>query len=189
MSVAVIVSARSWAIDFEQDIRPILNEHCVGCHGGVKQAGDISFINRDSALAAIEPGEPEASTLFERITADDESIIMPPPEHGSPLTKQQIETLIEWIRDGAQWKQPWAYEPPVAPEIPQVAEPQWPSVPMDRFVLQTMESDKLKHAPQAPPHQWLRRVTLDLVGIPPTPEELQAFQIAVQRDGELAYQR
>ncbi len=177
------------AVDFESDVRPILNEHCVGCHGGVKQAGDVSFLNRESALAAIEPGDPDASTLVERITADDESIAMPPPEHGPPLTEAQVQTLVKWIEEGAEWKQPWAYEPPVAPEIPEVGKPQWPEGPLDRFVLQTIEREKLDYAKQAPPNQWLRRVTLDLVGIPPTPTELESFLTAVKRDGELAYVR
>ncbi len=154
------------------------------------ETGGRRFLHQSRlALAAIEPGDPDASTLVERITSDDESIVMPPPEHGSKLTSKQIETLIEWIRNGAEWKQPWAYEPPFAPEMPQVSEPQWPAVPLDFFVLKEIEREKLKHAAEAPPHQWLRRATLDLVGVPPTVEELQAFQQAVERDGELAYQR
>ena len=147
---------------FRRDIRPIFNAHCVECHGGVKQAGDISFVQRDAALSVIEPGNPEESILMDRVTSDDEFEIMPPPEHGAPLSEKEIATLRTWIREGAEWMQPWAYEPPEATTQPEVSRAQWCRQPVDRFVLARLDSESIVPAPDAPPAQWLRRVALDL---------------------------
>lgn len=173
---------------FRRDIRPIFNAHCVECHGGVKQAGDISFVQRDAALSVIEPGNPEESILMDRVTSDDEFEIMPPPEHGAPLSEKEIATLRTWIREGAEWMQPWAYEPPEATTQPEVSRAQWCRQPVDRFVLARLDSESIVPAPDAPPAQWLRRVTLDLTGLPPTPEEHDAFLIAAEQDGDSAYE-
>ncbi len=176
-------------IDFGRDVRPILNEHCLACHGGVKQAADVSFIHRDAALAVIEPGNPEDSILIERVRSEDESEVMPPPEHGLPLNSEQIALLEQWIQQGAHWMQPWAYEKPIAPAIPDVEGDRWASLPIDRFVLARLQQESIVPSPAAPPQQWLRRVWFDLVGLPPRPEEHDAFQRDVQAVGELAYRR
>ncbi|MFG0267278.1 MAG: DUF1549 domain-containing protein, partial [Rhodopirellula sp. JB055] len=175
------------AVDFADDIQPILNEHCVACHGGVKQAGDLSFIHRDSALAVIEPGDVDGSYMIDRILSEDESEIMPPPEHGAPLTEEKIALLKTWIEEGAKWKQSWGYEPPVARGVPDVANPDACRQSIDRFVRSTLEEKGIQPAEDAPPHQWLRRVTLDLTGVPPTLAEVENFNAAAKERGDAAY--
>jgi hypothetical protein len=175
------------AVDFADDIQPILNEHCVACHGGVKQAGDLSFIHRDSALAVIEPGDVDGSYMIDRVLSDDESEIMPPPEHGAPLTEEKIALLKTWIEEGAKWKQSWGYEPPVAPGVPDVANPDACRQSIDRFVRSALEEQGIQPAEDAPPHQWLRRVTLDLTGVPPTLAEVESFHQAAKERGDAAY--
>ncbi|MEO9935151.1 PSD1 and planctomycete cytochrome C domain-containing protein [Rhodopirellula bahusiensis] len=175
------------AVDFADDIQPILNEHCIACHGGVKQAADLSFIHRDSALAVIEPGDVDGSYMIDRILSDDESEIMPPPEHGAPLTEKKVALLKTWIEEGAKWKQSWGYEPPVAPGVPDVANPDACRQSIDRFVRSTLEEKGIQPAKDAPPHQWLRRVTLDLTGVPPTLAEVESFSAAAKERGDAAY--
>lgn len=176
-------------VDFERDVRPILNQHCVECHGGVKQAADLSFIHRDAALSVIEPGVPEESILVDRIVSTDEDEMMPPPEHGSALKRSEINTIKNWIAGGAPWNQPWAYQKPIAPPLPEVSDPDWCKQPMDRYVLAGLDRESIKPSDEAPPQQWLRRVTLDLTGLPPTPSEHDEFIADLQHRGEDAYDR
>jgi len=163
-------------VEFETEIRPIFNAHCVACHGGVKQAADISFIHRDSALAVIEPGDPDDSTLIDRVISDDEYEVMPPPEHGDPLSPEDVDTLRRWIAQGAQWQQPWSYEQPKPPAIPEVDGDDWSRQLLDRFVYQRLSAEAITPALPAAPLQWLRRATLDLTGLPPTVAEVRSFQ-------------
>ncbi|MAI73498.1 MAG: hypothetical protein CMM01_21720 [Rhodopirellula sp.] len=174
-------------IDFTSQIRPILRDHCLDCHGGVKQAADLSFIHRDAALEVIEAGSPDESALIQRLRSKDADEVMPPPEHGSPLTGDEIKLLTRWVEQGAAWEQPWAYQPPLAPKPPSVSAAQWCQQPLDRFVLASLDQQRISPAPQAPPEQWLRRVTLDLTGLPPTPEQIQQFLKSVKTDGQDAY--
>ncbi len=190
LSTSTLVSgAEEETIDFERDVRPILNQHCLECHGGVKQAGDLSFIHRDAAMTVIEVGKPDESTLIDRITSDDEDEVMPPPEHGAPLSKAKIETLRKWISQGATWNLPWAYEKPLAPPLPDVSNPGWCRQPLDRFILAKLDQESIKPADEAAPPQWLRRVTLDLTGLPPTPQEHDDFLENVAGIGEPAYEQ
>jgi hypothetical protein len=185
----LLAADQASVIDFGRDVRPILRDHCLECHGGVKQAADLSFIHRDAALDVIDPGSPDDSIMIDRIVSDDADEMMPPPEHGAPLSKNQIATLKAWVTQGAKWQQPWAYEKPVAPAIPDVSNPDWCRQSIDRFILARLDRESIKTAPEAAPQQWLRRVTLDLVGLPPTPEDFQAFLDDVRRNGEAAYER
>lgn len=169
-------------VDFACDIRPILNKNCVGCHGGVKRAGKISFIYRDAVVATnaadekpIHPGDPDNSELIYRITTDNEDDRMPPAEHAGRLSKQEIDLIREWIKQGAKWKEHWAWIKPVAPATPNVSKPKWMRQPLDSFVLAKLDAEKLKPAPEADRAQWLRRVTFDLTGLPPTPDEIHGF--------------
>ncbi|WP_235908963.1 DUF1553 domain-containing protein [Roseiconus nitratireducens] len=185
--------ADSGEIDFNEHIRPIFTAHCTACHGGVKQAGDISFAYRDQVLPPdgwiVEPGDPEASSLIERVTSEDEDIRMPPPEHGPALSTLEIERLTQWIRQGAKWEQHWAYEQPQPQPIPTVSDADWPLRPMDNFVLKRLESEGIDPSPNATPERWLRRVTLDLTGLPPTLEDRNAFLNDVDVSGNAAYER
>ncbi len=124
---------------------------------------------------AIVPGKPEVSLLVERIMSADDDERMPPPDSHLSLTKEEKDLLRQWIAEGAKWDQHWAFVAPVRPELPAVADTRWPTNEIDRFVLAGLEKQGIKPAPPASPSAWLRRVTLDLTGLPPTPEELAAF--------------
>lgn len=172
----------SATVDFARDIRPLFNKNCVGCHGGVKRSGKISFIYRDVVVATnaaddkpIHPGDPEHSELIRRLTTADEEDRMPPAEHAGRLSEHDIELFREWIRQGAPWEEHWAWIKPVAPPLPKVSKPKWIRQPFDRFVLARLDAEKLKPGAEADRAQWLRRVTFDLIGLPPTPEEITAF--------------
>lgn len=185
----LVAAAESDEVDFGRDIRPILSEHCLECHGGVKQAADLSFIHRGAAMQVIEPGKPDESAMIDRITTNDEDELMPPPDHGMPLSEEQIATLRTWVAQGARWQQPWAYEKPIAPRIPSVSSPDWCRQSIDRFILARLDRESIAPAPEATPGQWLRRVTFDLIGLPPSPEDHDAFLAEVQSHGEAAYER
>ncbi len=172
------VCANGPKVRFNSQIRPILNEYCVSCHGGVKQAGDISFIYRSQVLdtGILEPGDPENSELIARITSDDPDLRMPPVDkHPDPLPPAKIELLKQWIREGAEWGDHWAFVPPREPQLKEIADPSWVCQKLDRFVLARLDSEGLVPSPPAEPTEWLRRVSFDLTGLPPTQEELDHF--------------
>ncbi len=169
-------------IDFARDIRPLLNANCTACHGGVKEAGEVSFIYRNQALGkgesgkpVIVPGNPDASEMIARITSTDPDEIMPKPEHGPPLSKEQIATLRQWITEGAKWGEHWSFVPPEKHALPVVKNADWPRRDLDHFILARLEAEKLQPARQAKPEEWLRRASLDLIGLPPSIAELDAF--------------
>jgi mono/diheme cytochrome c family protein len=168
------------AVDFSRDIRPIFNQYCVACHGGVRQRNNVSFVYREEALgkgssgrATIVPGSPETSELIARITSTDPEARM--PYHAPPLQPQQIALLRQWIREGARWTDHWAFVPPKAQPLPAVRNAQWPRQPMDRFILSRLEQRGLQPAPEATRAELLRRVSFDLTGLPPTAQELADF--------------
>ncbi|MBX3743894.1 MAG: PSD1 domain-containing protein [Verrucomicrobiae bacterium] len=168
--------------DFNRDIRPLFTQHCTACHGGVKAAGRISFVYRDKAIAvgrsrepAILPGDPDGSEVIRRITSSDPGERMPPPDHGPALSESEIATLRRWILDGAPWSEHWSFVPPQDPPEPEVSDPSWISVPADRFILARLDAERLRPSPEAGPAEWLRRVTLDLTGLPPSPWEFQEY--------------
>ena len=166
-------------VDFNREIRPLLSEHCIACHGGVKRARRLSFIYREQALGrkkdVIVPGDPDASKLIERITAEEEDDRMPPADHGPRLSERAIELLRRWIREGAKWGEHWAYRRPTSVTIPPVTNPSWCRQPLDHFILDRIEKEGLAPSPPAAPEEWLRRVTFDLIGLPPTPEEVRGL--------------
>ncbi len=119
-------------VDFARDVRPLFTTHCTACHGGVKQAGGLSFVARDRALAeadsgsmAIVPGDPEGSELLRRVASTDEAERMPPPENGRGLSADEIDVLRAWIAAGAEWQAHWSFEPPRDPAPPAVPDPAW----------------------------------------------------------------
>ena len=181
---AVSADAR---VDFNRDVRPILHRHCVACHGGVKRAADLSFVYRDQMLTVVEPGEPESSHLLDRVEAGDADERMPPPEHGPPLSTDEVATLRTWIGQGAVWGEHWAFTPPRRSVPPAVENEAWPRTPVDRFVLARLEAEGLSPSPEAGPERWLRRASLDLTGLPPSPEDRAAFLAAVAEDGDAAF--
>jgi len=167
-------------VSFSRDIRPILNQNCVPCHGGVRQKNGVSFIYRDEALGTgksgrrtIVPGKPDESELIARITAKDPEARM--PYHAAPLPPQQIALLRKWIKEGAQWEDHWAFVAPRPQPLPAVKRSDWARQPLDRFILARLEKEGLGPSPEAEKSALLRRVSLDLIGLPPTPEEQAAY--------------
>ena len=183
-------------VSFNRDIRPIFLKNCTACHGGVKEAGGISFIYRERALRegesgknAIVPGKPESSEMMRRIRSTDPDEMMPQPKHGTPLKPADIELIETWISEGAKWEEHWAFMPPIEKKIPALKNESWTTQPLDRFVLENIEKNKLTPSPQASPGEWLRRVSFDLTGIPPTIEELKELEAAWNADGKAAREK
>src|SRR3984957_16841502 len=167
-------------VEFSRDIRPILNQNCVACHGGVRQKNGVSFIFREEALGTgksgrrtIVPGNPDASEFMARLTSTDPEARM--PYHGPPLSPQQIALFRRWIKEGAKWEDYWAFVPPAPRPLPQVKRADWVRQPLDRFILARLEKEGLQPSPEAEKALLLRRVSFDITGLPPTPEEEAAY--------------
>jgi hypothetical protein len=167
-------------VSFSRDIRPILNQNCVACHGGVRQKNGVSFIFREEALGVgksgrrtIVPGKPDESELIARVTSKDTDARM--PYHGPPLSPQQIALLRRWIKEGANWEDHWAFVAPKPQSLPAVKRTEWARQPLDRFILARLEKEGLAPSPEADKAALLRRVSLDLTGLPPTAQEQAAY--------------
>ncbi|HBC59716.1 MAG TPA: hypothetical protein DC058_00675 [Planctomycetaceae bacterium] len=181
-------------VDFNRDVRPILANHCWSCHGrdeASRKAG-LRLDTREAALAAgdsgqpaLVPGQPAASALLQRIHATDSDEIMPPPEFSKPLSDRQKSVLQNWIRQGAHYADHWAFIPPQRPPLPAVRPSNWPVSDVDLFVLHRLQQEGLQPAAPAPPLMWLRRASLDLTGISPSPAEQQQFLDEVRQQGLL----
>lgn len=178
-------------IDFNKQIRPILTQFCSSCHGGVKQAGELSFVYADQVLPpdgwVIEPGDPAASILIDRVKSDDPDERMPPPdEHPDPLPADKIALLERWIAEGAKWGRLWSMEP-LAKSHTTTSQPasDWVRQPLDEPVLRRLTEQGMVPSQDAAPEEWLRRVSFDLIGLPPTVDQLRAFssklELAVDR--------
>ncbi len=167
---------RAQGIDFARDVLPILSDRCFACHGPDEEArkGDLRLDRRETALAAIRPGDADDSALIARITAQDDGQ-MPPPESGLALSESEIATLRAWVDGGATWSRHWAFETPTRPALPNVDDASWIRNPIDRFVLARLEQAGGRPNRAADPAALLRRVSLDLTGLPPTPSEVRAF--------------
>jgi mono/diheme cytochrome c family protein len=183
---------RQAPVDFVRDIRPIFAAHCHECHAGKRQEGGLRLNARETALAggdsgqkAIVPSEPKASRLVRAIDGSDPEFRMPPEGEGEPLSAEQVALISRWISEGANWPeaaefQPdraehWAWHKPKKSPLPNVQRADWPRQALDRFVLFRLEQDRLAPAPEASRYLLVRRVYLDLVGLPPTPAEVDAF--------------
>jgi hypothetical protein len=167
-------------IEFNRDIRPILSDNCFSCHGPDenKRRARLRFDIREGTSAKpnlVVPGNPAQSILFQRISAHDKDRIMPPADSGYALTPSQIELIRKWIEQGAVWNEHWAYKAPVQAPLPQVKLSAWPRNAIDNFILAKLEKEGLQPSPEADRATLLRRVTLDLTGLPPTIAELDAF--------------
>ena len=171
-------------IDFNREIRPILAENCLTCHGPDKSkrkgglrldlAADATA-KLESGERAIVPGSPEKSRLLQVITTSSDDDRMPPKKTGKVLSKNQVSVLTEWISQGAPFKQHWAYLAPERPELPVVKGKDWPRNEIDRFILARLEQEGLKPSPEAEKPTLIRRATLDLTGLPPTVAEVDSF--------------
>ncbi len=181
-------------IEFNAQVRSILADKCYTCHG--PDSGKKLPLRLDSEAAAkadlgggrhaIVDGHPEQSELIQRITAEKPGMRMPPVYSGLKLTDNEIATLRQWIAEGAPWQKHWSLIAPKRPELPAVSEQLWPVNPIDRFILARLDREGLKPMPEASKETLLRRVSLDLTGIPPTPAEVNTFVADTSPD---AYER
>jgi hypothetical protein len=179
-------SVAGGAVDFTRDVRPILSNKCFACHGpdeAQRQAGlrlddaSIAKSELDSGATAVVPGDPDGSELIRRIAHSDQSQRMPPAEFGKPLSVDQIAVLRRWIEQGAPYAAHWSYIKPARPIPSAVPEKwrHWPRNAIDQFALEAMLAQELEPGPEADRYALVRRVFLDLTGLPPTIEEADAF--------------
>ncbi len=197
---SIFEANRTDKVDYSTQIKPILNKHCIACHGGVKKIGGFSLLFRSDALAktksgkpAIIPFHPEQSDFIARLSHKDLDERM--PYHANPLKKEEIELLTLWVKEGAEWGDHWAY---VSPQKVAVPNPEgyfasflsfgntWAKNDIDRFILANLKKEGLKPTDEAPKATLLRRVYLDLIGLPPTPEQLAKF---LADDSDDAYEK
>ncbi len=170
--------------NYAREVRPILADNCFTCHGPDEKAlkGKLRLDRLESAThpaksgeIAVVPGAPGKSELLKRVTAADPDEVMPPPKTKRKLTAAQIDTLRRWIESGAPYDTHWAFEAPRRPAIPEVRDKKWVRNEIDAFVLARLEQENLKPSPEADKLTLIRRVSLDLTGLPPTPAEVDAF--------------
>ncbi|HUG90662.1 MAG TPA: DUF1549 domain-containing protein, partial [Planctomycetaceae bacterium] len=164
---------------YNQSIRPILAENCFACHGpdSAARQADLRLDQRDAAVeaSAIVPGDPDSSEMIRRIFSTDELEQMPPPDSHKKLTARQKETLRRWVAEGGEYELHWSLIPPMRPEPPAVKNEVWVRTPIDRFILAPLERTGLAPAPEADRYTLARRLSLDLTGLPPSPELVDEF--------------
>ena len=181
-------------VGFNRDIRPILSNLCYHCHGPDKtnRQAKLRFDTRGGLFAqrddhhVVVPGKPGSSTIYQRITAADADKRMPPADSGLSLTPHQARLIQKWIAQGAPWQPHWSFIAPARPRLPRVSRPEWPRNAIDHFVLARLDREGLPPSPEADRTTLLRRLHLDLTGLPPTPRRVLAF-LADSRPA--AYQR
>jgi hypothetical protein len=166
-------------VEFNRDIRPILSDNCFACHGPDtnQRKANLRFDIEDGGAArVIVPGDPDKSEMLRRIKGQVEGKSrMPLPKFGKQLTPRQIDLIALWIKQGAKYQKHWSLIPPQRPELPAVADKNWPLNAIDRFVLARLEQEGLKPSPPADKRTLARRLAFDLIGLPPAPEQVEAF--------------
>lgn len=191
----VLAKAGAAPVDFNRDIRPILADKCYACHGPDPKArkaslrlddGIRAFEDLRSGNKALVPGDLVASALIQKITHADPEERMPPAKAIKQLTQEEADVIAQWVQEGAQWDTHWAWSAPKRTEAPKVKNPFWVRNPIDGFVLARLEKEGLEPSPAADRETLIRRVTLDLTGLPPTLEEVDAFLVDRQPQ---AYER
>ncbi len=167
------------AVDFAAEIQPLLARKCYACHGPDQHEGGLRFDDRltvigeaDSGLAAIVPGNEIKSELLRRVVASEESGERMPPE-GKPLSESEVQLLSRWIAAGAEYSEHWAFRPPQRPPVPVTQAPNWAKQPLDQFILSKLETAGLSPVATAAPAELIRRVYLDVTGLPPAPEVVE----------------
>ncbi|NOS70310.1 MAG: DUF1553 domain-containing protein [Verrucomicrobia bacterium] len=177
-------SADPAKVDFSREIQPILSEHCFACHGPdeTKRKGGLrldvqegAFKELKSGSRALVAGDLKNSALVERITSADEEELMPPTKHNKPLKPEQIALLKKWVQEGAQWKKHWAFITPERVKLPEVKNRKWPRNPIDNFILARLEKEQMSPSSEADRATLIRRLSLDITGLPPSIAEVDAF--------------
>jgi Protein of unknown function (DUF1553)/Protein of unknown function (DUF1549)/Planctomycete cytochrome C/Concanavalin A-like lectin/glucanases superfamily len=190
------VSQTQQHLDFNQDVQPILASNCFSCHGPdpeMRKANlrldleESAFRKRPGKPDAIVPGHPDSSELIRRIESKDPHYLMPqsPQGEAKPMKPEEVAVLRQWVAEGAHYRPHWAFEKPVRPEAPQVQAASWAKTPIDAFVLERLNKEGLHPSPEADKRSLIRRVTLDLTGLLPTPQEGNNF---VQDSSPKAYE-
>ena len=182
------------SVDFQRDVRPILSDNCFQCHGpdSKTRMAELRLDTREGAFAQREngtpivAGDPQASLLYQRIATKDPARRMPPVFTNKELTAEQIDVLKRWIEQGASWDQHWSFRTLKRPDPAAVKNEPWVRNGIDRFILARLEAEGLEPAPEADRRTLLRRLSLDLTGLPPTPEQVEAF---VNDRAENAYEK
>ncbi len=185
VSCEFVVSAEpAQKVEFDRDVRPILSDRCFVCHGpdAQRREADLrldvqegAFAELDGPLHVIRPGNLAQSAVYQRIMAEDEDVRMPPPDSAFSLSDGEREVIQKWIEQGAVWKQHWSFRPIGRPAPPTVEDATWPINPIDRFVLARLEPQGLSPSLVASRERLIRRVSFDLTGVPPTPDEIDVF--------------
>ncbi len=182
--VGLEITCSAASVEFNRDVRPVLSDKCYSCHGTDAKAKHIPFrLDREEEAKAVLPdgkrpifeGHPEQSEAILRITAEKPPLRMPPAYTGMKLSDKEIETIRTWIAEGAKWEKHWAFLPIKRYAPPPVKDSSWIRNPIDAFVLAHLEEQNLTPSPEATRETLIRRVTLDLTGLPPTPTEIDAF--------------
>ncbi|MFM8733611.1 MAG: DUF1553 domain-containing protein [Pirellulales bacterium] len=193
LTLALLLLARTAAaapLGFNDQIRPILVEHCFSCHGAdsASRKAELRLDQRDAAVesGAIVPGDPDSSVALDRIFSDDPEEVMPPPATKKVLTAEQKALLKQWIAEGAEYQPHWSFIPPARPEPPPVQNEAWVRNPIDRFILARLEAAGLAPAAEADRRTLARRAALDVTGLPPEPADVEAFVADTRPD---AYER
>jgi mono/diheme cytochrome c family protein len=171
-------------VDFSREVLPVLSENCFGCHGpdGAKRKAGLRLDQHQGALALLEsgakavvPGDSGVSAVYQRLTSSDPDEQMPPPDSGKSLSTSQIARIKQWIEGGAEWAKHWAFEPPSKPQEPDAVAEWEPSTPVDLFIHAALREAKLTPEDQADKETLIRRLALDLTGLPPTVDEIDTF--------------
>ena len=188
-------SALSQPVDFESQIKPLLSDRCFTCHGPDENSrkADLHLYSREGAmskldenLAVIMPGKPEASLLYKRLITDDPDELMPPPKSNLALSTKEKELIRRWIIEGANWKEHWAFTQVNKPNLPKPRNSNWPKNEIDNFTLAKMESVKINPSPKAKREKLIRRLSFDLIGMPPALDEIDRF---IKNDSPNAYEQ
>jgi len=178
--------AAAQPVEFNKDIRPILADACFHCHGpdpGTRKAGlrlDTEagfFTAKKGEEPTIIKGKPEASSLYQRLLSTDEDEVMPPPDSHKEIKPAQVALIKAWIAQGAPWQPHWALIPPQKPTLPAVKDASWIKTPIDRFVLSALEKHGMAPAPEADAHSLVRRISLDITGLPPSPGLMKKYAV------------
>ena len=194
-AAGIVSAAEKPRLDYGRDVRPILSENCFHCHGqdGKKRMASLRLDSVEGATAdhrgraALVPGKPEASGIYQRTAIEQGARKMPPAYSNRTLTGEHVAILKRWIEEGGEYSKHWAFVPPKRPAVPETADAGWVKSPIDAFVHQRLQAEGLRPNSAAAPETWLRRVSLDLTGLPPSPVDLDAFSKDAKAHGALAY--